>query len=262
MIKMEYADLYLRLSIDRTGKTAIERQERDCRQWAVRNSLTVREVHVDRGRSGFRSGVQRRGLDAALAAVTAGIVRTLVVWRLDRFSRQGIGEVGLALDKIEKAGARLVSVTENLDTSEAQGRLLVSTLSEMARAESEALGFRVRSAKAHLRNSGLWIGGQPPYGLVVRGGRLHRDPVRGSVVQEIARRILAGATLLTVARWLNEQGIPSPRGGEWQVGSIAQLLRGPALAGVLPETVRKPDGTGYTSRVRAWRDPVTAALSR
>ena len=65
-----FADLYLRLSLDREGKTAIERQEADCRAWAERNGLTVREVHLDRGRSGYRD-VIRKGFEAARSAVTS-----------------------------------------------------------------------------------------------------------------------------------------------------------------------------------------------
>ncbi|MFE6063549.1 recombinase family protein [Streptomyces sp. NPDC056431] len=48
-------DLYVRLSLARDGKTAIERQEADCRAWAERNGLTVRKVHMDRGRSGYKT---------------------------------------------------------------------------------------------------------------------------------------------------------------------------------------------------------------
>ncbi|MYV48712.1 recombinase family protein [Streptomyces sp. SID2888] len=78
-------DLYLRLSLDREGKTAIERQEADCRAWAERNGLTVRKVHIDRGRSGYKA-VERKGFDAALAAVTAGVVGTLIVTLQPAFS--------------------------------------------------------------------------------------------------------------------------------------------------------------------------------
>jgi hypothetical protein len=35
------------------------------------------------------------------------------------------------------------------------------------------------------------------------------------------------------------------------------LLRGPATAGLLPETEKKTDGSGYTGTVRPWRDPET-----
>ncbi|MEW2630334.1 recombinase family protein [Streptomyces sp. NPDC048389] len=77
----------LRLSLDRDGRTAIERQAADCRAWAERNGLPVRKVHTDRGRSGYKT-VERKGFDAALAPVTAGVVGTLIVWKLDRLSRK------------------------------------------------------------------------------------------------------------------------------------------------------------------------------
>ncbi|WP_256220745.1 hypothetical protein [Streptomyces sp. CC53] len=35
------ADPYSRLSLDREGKTAIDRQEADCRAWAERNGRTI-----------------------------------------------------------------------------------------------------------------------------------------------------------------------------------------------------------------------------
>ena len=128
-------DLYLWLSLDRDGKTAIERQEADCRAWAERNGLTVRKVHIDRGRSGYKD-VSRKGFDDALAAATAGVVGTLVVWKLDRLSRKGIGEVGNALDAISRAGGRLVSVVDGLDTSNDSARLTIAMLAELARSES------------------------------------------------------------------------------------------------------------------------------
>ncbi|MET8247865.1 recombinase family protein [Streptomyces sp. NPDC005202] len=97
-----YAGLYLRLSLDREGKTAIQRQEVDCRDWAARHGLAVREVHVDRGRSGYKD-VARSGFDAATNAVTSGLVRTLIVWKLDRLSRKGTAEVGPLLDQFDRA---------------------------------------------------------------------------------------------------------------------------------------------------------------
>ncbi len=82
------ADLYLRLSLDREGKTAIDRQEADCRAWAERNGLTARKVHIDRGRSGYKN-VSRKGFDAAITAATAGVVGVLIIWKLDRCRARG-----------------------------------------------------------------------------------------------------------------------------------------------------------------------------
>jgi len=89
--------------MDRDGSTAIERQELECRAWVDRNGLEVRTIHVDRGVSGFKN-VTRKGFDAAIAALTSGVVGTLVVWKVDRLSRRGMGQVGAVLDSVERVG--------------------------------------------------------------------------------------------------------------------------------------------------------------
>ncbi|MEU7156169.1 recombinase family protein [Streptomyces chrestomyceticus] len=254
-------DLYLRMSLDRGGKTAIERQEADCSAWAERSGLTVRKVHIDRGRSGYKA-VERKGFNAALAAVTAGVVGTLIVWKLDRLSRKGIGQVGKVLDDIEKAGGRLVSVVDGLDTSNDSARMVVAMLAELARSESKNLGTRVGHAKRYLRSKGQWIGGQPPYGLLIdpKTKKLVHDPDHGVYARLIADEALAGTSLVEIARFLNEYDIPSPRGGQWNAASVMQLVRSPAFAGLMPETesVETDDGERkYTGRVFPYRDPET-----
>ncbi|MFE9990716.1 recombinase family protein [Streptomyces sp. NPDC005381] len=261
MHQQAICDLYLRSSLDRDGKTAIERQEADCRAWAERNGLTVRKVHVDRGRSGYKA-VERSGFDAALAAATSGVVGTLVVWKLDRLSRKGVGQVGKVLDDMEKAGSRLVSVVDDLDTSHDSTRKVVVMLAELARSESENLGTRVGHAKRYLRSKGQWIGGQPPYGLLIdrQTKKLVHDPEHAVYARLIADEALAGNALVTIARLLNEHAILSPRGGQWSAASILQLLRSPAFAGLMPETETVETGDGgrkYTGRVFPYRDPET-----
>ncbi|MER5940884.1 recombinase family protein [Streptomyces sp. NPDC001928] len=259
-----HADLYLRLSLDREGKTAIERQESDCRAWAARHGLVVRQVHVDRGKSGYKD-VARKGFDAATRAVTSGVVRTLVVWKLDRLSRKGTAEVGPLLEEIGRVGGRLISVVDGLDSSLPGDRLAMASLSEWARAEAEAQGERVRHAKQYLRGRGRWIGGQPPYGLRVDAdtGRLAPDPDTALYARLIADEALAGKPLVRIARLLNEYEIPAPRGGLWQVGSLSQLLKAPAFAGLLPETeVVWDEERGrrkYTNVVRPYLDPETGS---
>ncbi|MDX6351508.1 MAG: site-specific recombinase [Streptomyces sp.] len=260
MAHREYADLYLRLSLDRDGKTAIDRQEADCREWAAKNGLTVRQVHVDRGRSGYRD-VVREGFNAAKAAVLSRAVDVLIVWQLDRLTRKGAAEVGPLLDELDRTGGRLVSVRDGLDSGSPDARIVMSAVSEWARAESQTMGERIRHAKRYLRSHGKWIGGQPPYGQMIdsTSGRLEPDPETAVYARLIADEALAGKTLLKIARLLNEYEIPSPRGGLWQVGTLSQLLKSPAFAGILPETESVWDEEQgrrrYTGTVRPYRDP-------
>lgn len=79
----------------------------------------------------------------------------------------------------------------------------------------------------------------------------------------IADEALAGKPLVRIARMLNEHGVPAPRGGLWQVGTLSQLLRAPAFAGLLPETQMVWDEDKcrlkYTSVVKPYRDADTGA---
>ncbi|MEU7294029.1 recombinase family protein [Streptomyces exfoliatus] len=254
-------DLYLRLSLDRDGKTAIERQEADCRAWAERNGLTVRKVHIDRGRSGYKN-VSRKGFEAAVTAITAGVVGVLVVWKLDRLSRKGIGEVGKALDDMDRVGGRLVSVMDGLDTGNDSARAAIGVLAELARNESRDLGMRVGSAKRYLRQRGQWIGGKPPYGLLVDPGtkKLVHDPETSVYARLIADEAMSGKTLVHIARLLNEHGVESARGGQWNSSSVMQLLRSPAFAGLMPQTEYQESADGarkYSNRVFPYLDPET-----
>ncbi|MFD6175273.1 recombinase family protein [Streptomyces coeruleorubidus] len=236
--------------------------EADCRAWAAGHGLLVRQVHVDRGRSGYQN-VTRKGFEAARKAVTSGGVRTLIVWKLDRLSRKGTAEVGPLLDAFDLTGGRLVSVMDGLDSSRPGDRLAMASLAEWARAEAEIQGERIRHAKRYLRSRGRWIGGQPAYGLRIDtdSGQLTPDPETAVYARLIADEALSGRPLVKIARLLNEHEIAAPRGGLWQVGSLSQLLRAPAFAGLLPETEtvwgEKRDCRRYTGVVRPYLDPQT-----
>ncbi|AWZ05656.1 hypothetical protein DRB96_14755 [Streptomyces sp. ICC1] len=106
--------------------------------------------------------------------------------------------MGKVLDDIEEAGGRLVSVVDGLDTSNDSARMVVAMLAELARSESKNLGTRVGHAKRYLRSKGQWIGGQPPYGLLIdaKTKKLVHDPEHAVYARLIADEALAGASLV------------------------------------------------------------------
>src|SRR3954462_6024485 len=76
------ADLYLRISQDRTGEGAShERQDRECRELAAALGLTIRRVHVDT--ESATTGARRPGFEDLLAARPAAII----IWHEDRMVR-------------------------------------------------------------------------------------------------------------------------------------------------------------------------------
>lgn len=244
-------DLYLRLSNADETADSLDRQENDLRGWAAREGLTVRTVWSDYGRSGFKRNVRRDGFDSAVRAVVSGEVATLAVWKLDRLSRRGAGHVGTILDDLEEAKGRLVFLKDGLDTTHASARLVIVTISEIARSESANTSVRVKSRKAADRRAGRYLGGSAPLGYALDGDRrLRPHPTEFDLMRELVRRVTEGESLLAVARDWNAREIPTRRRGLWRPSTLSNALRSPTLAGLM--TCMDEDRT-----IRAYRHPET-----
>jgi site-specific DNA recombinase len=264
-------DLYLRLSVDREGKDSLERQEADLRQWVAREGLTVRRVWADRGKSGYKRDVKRPDFEAALAALRAGEAATLAVWKLDRLSRRGAGQIGLVLDDVEHVGGRLLFLQDNIDTAKGGNqRMLIVLLSEQARAESANTSLRVKAKKADSRKRGEYLGGPAPFGYVVGNGstpgtpndrKLRPDPEEAPLIREIVDRVLAGETLLAICRDWNAREVPTRRAGSlWRPSTLSASLRSPALAGLMPEKRIEESSGKWSTSTAPWRNPDTGEV--
>ncbi|MCR2785426.1 MULTISPECIES: DNA-processing protein DprA [unclassified Microbacterium] len=228
-------DLYLRLSIDRDGSDSIERQEADLRAWAVSQGLAVRKVWIDRGISGFKK-VSRPEFDKAIDALAKGEATVLAVWKLDRLSRRGAGQVGLVLDKLEEVGGRIVFLKDSLDTSIPGHRMIIVMVSEQARAESENTRTRVTAKNASNVAQGLPVSGKRRYGFLGAhrpSGRIVNTvahPEEAPQVQALFDQYVAGAGVLTLAK---EMG--------WTPRRVRETLSNPGYAGyVVRGGVRYP----------------------
>ena len=82
--------------------------------------------------------MRRPGMAKLEADVRAGKVGTILVWRLDRVGRT-TAELLSWLANLELAGVEFVSVRNAIDTSTADGRLLVTILAGFAEYEREVL---------------------------------------------------------------------------------------------------------------------------
>jgi DNA invertase Pin-like site-specific DNA recombinase len=213
-----------------------------------REELCLRRMYVDEDRSAYDPRVRRPAFAELMAATRFRLASTVVVWRLDRITRQGWEHLHAFLEQLEAAGVRLVSVMDGYDsaTSSADDARI---LAEAARIEAESIGQRVKSAHDRGRADGRWIVGSTPYGLVrTVDGRVAPDPVTGPRMRQLIELVLAGSSITAAAAHANDLGWPAPRGLLWQVTSLSGLLRNPVLAGLAPVAVLDEMGrpTGRT----------------
>ncbi len=176
---MSRAALYVRVS---TREQTAENQERDLRAWADRLGLEVVRVYADTA-----SGA--RGDRAALAAVLAGAHRrefdALLVWALDRLSREGVGPMVRHMDQLRAAGVRVLSHQEAwVDTASPVWDLLLAVFAWMAQQERQRIGERVRAGQARAKAQGVRFGRKP---RVVDLDELRRRRAQGQGWRRIAR---------------------------------------------------------------------------
>jgi DNA invertase Pin-like site-specific DNA recombinase len=85
---------------------------------------------------------------------------TLVVWKLDRLARS-VKQLIDTVEKLRTRGIGFRSLTEALDTTTAQGRLVFNMFSALAEFERSLILERTQAGLAAARRRGL-TGGRPP----------------------------------------------------------------------------------------------------
>src|SRR4051794_36963342 len=157
-------DGYIRVSrrMGREGPGYISKdvQREAIERWADYKGVTIAAWHEDEDESG---GTQDRpGLLVAIERATTGATGGIVSWKIDRFSR--FTEGGLRdLRQLEAADARLVFVTEDIDTTGPMGKFVYTVMLAMGEYFLDNIKAGWRTAKTRAVNRGAPIG-PTPYG--------------------------------------------------------------------------------------------------
>jgi site-specific DNA recombinase len=229
------AAIYCRISLDRAGAgLGVARQEEDCRALAERLGWPVADVYVDNDVSAY-SGKPRPAWQQLLAHVESGTVDAVLCWHVDRLTRSP-RELEDVIDLADRHGLALATVTGDIDLQSPTGRMVARLLGASARYESEHKGERQRRQIQQAAEAGHQVaGGRRPYGYALeRGtGRIKAtvDPVEGPIVEECARRVLAGESIASITRSLNDRGILTSAGNRWNRTTLRRMLCSARISG-------------------------------
>jgi site-specific DNA recombinase len=168
----------------------------------------------------------RPGLQKALRAARAGLFDTLLVYRVDRFSRS-LRDLTTLLDDLADADIVFRSATEPFDTSTPVGRMLVQMLGVFAEFERETIIDRVINGMERKAAKGLWTGSARPLGYHVdrASDNLVPDPAEAATVRTIFD-LYTHDRLGTqaIATHLNNQGLRTRMGKPWSQHTIELIL--------------------------------------
>lgn len=221
--------LYARQSLDKKDSLSIEGQIEQCKLQLKDNEEF--KVYEDKGYSG--KNTSRPALNELLQAIRAGTIDTVIVYRLDRFSRNIVDFFNL-YEIMNQHKCEFISVTESFDTTTVMGRAMMSILVTFAQMERENIQQRVRDNYYYrIAQDGRWAGGPAPFGFTNSRTADNKPTLLPNDQQiEIVKLIYhlyessVNISLGQLAKILTDKGYKSNRkNGSWDSSTISKILQ-------------------------------------
>jgi DNA invertase Pin-like site-specific DNA recombinase len=218
---------YLRVSgqsqIDKSG---FNRQQEEIEHFANNNDYTIAEFFKEKGVSGTTIRIDRPAFQDMVASILANGVNTIIVERLDRLARAYTAQESLLVYLASKDITLINASTGEDVTAAIKGDPMKLAIVQMqavfSELEKNLLVRKLGKARAKIRATGKRCDGAKPYGYeneeeqaVIKKVRLRRRK-KSNGKQE---------SLRSIAAWLNDQDIPTKRGGSWSAVQVSNLLK-------------------------------------
>jgi site-specific DNA recombinase len=229
---------YLRVSTEEQAKEglSLEAQRRKVEAWAELHGAELVAVLVDEGRSA--KNLNRPALQEALGLLRSGSADSLLVCKLDRLTRSVRDLLGLVDELFSRDGAGLVSINEDINTTSAAGRMVLTMMGAMAEWERAVIGERTAEALAVLKADGIHAGrsglGWRRLESTDEHGRrvLAVEPTERAAIERARQLRAEGLALRAIAERLTAEGHKTKRGGTWYAASVARALGAELPAGL------------------------------
>lgn len=216
--KVYSTGIYVRLSVEDNNRKedgdSIEMQKYMLQKYVnERPDLSVYSLYCDNGRTG--TNFERPEFERLMDDVRGGKVDCVVVKDLSRLGRNYI-ETGHYMEKIFPfLGVRFIAVNDGYDSLTCQNGndLIVSLKNLINDIYAKDISKKSGSALAVKQKNGEFIGAFPPYGYLKDRDDNHKlvpDPDTAHFVHQIFLWKAEGIGINTIARRLNEMGVPSP----------------------------------------------------
>jgi DNA invertase Pin-like site-specific DNA recombinase len=154
MKKQKRVAIYTRVS---TQDQSTKAQEKELREYTTNRGWAITQHYSDTI-SGAKES--RPGLDQLMADCKKRKADVVLVWKFDRFARS-VPHLLRALETFEELGVEFVSLSEQIDTSTAAGKMIYTVLGAVSALERSLIAERVRLGIQNARREGKQLG-RPP----------------------------------------------------------------------------------------------------
>ena len=218
---------YARQSLDKKDSLSIEAQLEECKK------RTKEEVieYFDKGYSG--KNTERPDLKRLIIDIKQGKIKQVIVYKLDRISRNIVDFYKL-YEIMKKHNCSFVSATENFNTEDVTGEMLMGFLAIFAQMERANIQQRVKDNYYYrAKEKGSWLGGPAPYGKILT--KQNKTPILIDDEEEKkAVELMFGwyvgtehCSLGEIARRLNDMGYKPRKRGVFNSVTVSKILQNP-----------------------------------
>ena len=202
-----------------------DKQQGRCVAYCVAYNHEVAGIYRDDAISG-KDSTTRPALQEALEHVCK-IKGILIVYSIDRFAR-GVVDGCKGAERLRKAGAEFVSITEHVDTTTPAGRCFYSILLAFAQMERERIGERTKAAMLKYQAEGRVMSKRLPYGYKVDptdATRMLPEPDEQRALKLMVDLADQGLGLREIARHLEAAGMFPRTDRKWHHTTIRRILQ-------------------------------------
>lgn len=224
------AALYARVSTEEQAKEgfSITAQIDEIRKYCERNDFEIVSEYVDEGKSG-KSISGRPQMQKLLTDASQHKFDILVIYKTDRLARK-LKDVLEINDTLERKRVRLVSLSEQIDTTTPFGKASFQILGSFAELERNTIIGRVRMGMEQRAKEGRYNGGKT-LGYDSVNKELVINENEAVIVRKIFEYADQGMGFKAITRRLNEEGYRSKTGKPFSTNSIKTILNNPMYIG-------------------------------
>jgi DNA invertase Pin-like site-specific DNA recombinase len=216
---------YLRLSTDEDKQSnSFQIQDEVITKYAKENGLEPIVKTFKDTKSGAKLE-QRTGLMELLNTIKKD--DKVIVHKIDRLSRDVL-QMGWIRTEIARKGVELVIIDTKSDSNDPMSSLMEQIVTAFADYERQMIKSRIQATMTLKKSKGHKLGGSIVYGYDVQEeGKtkvLIKNEKEQKVIQSIKRYKSKGLSLGVIAKKLNERGITTKNGKEFQSMQVKRIL--------------------------------------
>lgn len=215
---------------------SLEAQEAKIKAWAEYNEYELLDILRDNGKSGYK--MNRPNAKEVIRKACQNKA-TLVIYSCSRLCRDR-KDLFIIAEQLKKAGANLVSLTEQIDTTTAMGNGFFGFIAVMNQIERDLASERTKAALAYVKSQGKRMG-SIDYGWMPDKSRpekkikngveritypyLMECPEEQAAIARMKQLKEAGHSTASIIQVLDLEGRKPRNGGRWALTCVKRILK-------------------------------------